>query len=123
MHSPAYGDRQEGVVCKNQTMVSRLLEGELSMSDADKSRSPLYLKIVNDDFKESMKTHEKVIDPERENAKAEAEVMKLQNQEITDKTLKLKELEIKEALINKWDGKYPTTMLGDSSNVLFGIGN
>ena len=58
-----------------------------------------------------------------ENAKAEAEVMKLQNQEITDKTLKLKELEIKEALINKWDGKYPTTMLGDSSNVLFGIGN
>jgi len=58
-----------------------------------------------------------------ENAKAEAEVMKLQNQEITDKTLKLKELEIKETLINKWDGKYPTTMLGDSSNVLFGIGN
>ena len=58
-----------------------------------------------------------------ENAKAEAEVMKLQNQEITDKTLKLKELEIKEALINKWDGKYPTTMLGDKSNVLFGIGD
>ena len=58
-----------------------------------------------------------------ENAKAEAEVMKLQNQEITDKTLKLKELEIKDALIKKWDGKYPTTMLGDSSNVLFGIGD
>lgn len=58
-----------------------------------------------------------------ENAKAEAEVMKLQNQEITDKTLKLKELEIKETLINKWDGKYPTTMLGDKSNVLFGIGD
>ena len=35
----------------------------------------------------------------------------------------LKELEIKEALINKWDGKYPTTMLGDKSNVLFGIGD
>lgn len=58
-----------------------------------------------------------------ENAKAEAEVMKLQNQEITDKTLKLKELEIKDALIKKWDGKYPTTMLGDSSSVLFGIGD
>jgi ATP-dependent RNA circularization protein (DNA/RNA ligase family) len=73
MHSPAYGDRQEGVVCKNQTMLSRLLEGRLSMSDTDKSRAPLYLKIVNDDFKESMKTREKVIDPERENAKAEAQ--------------------------------------------------
>ncbi len=35
--------------------------------------SPAYLKIVNDDFKESMKTHERVIDPEKENAKAEAQ--------------------------------------------------
>lgn len=58
-----------------------------------------------------------------ENAKAEAEVMKLQNREITNKTLKLKELEIKEALIEKWNGQYPTTMLGDKSNILFGIGN
>lgn len=58
-----------------------------------------------------------------ENAKAEAEVMRLQNQEITDKTLDLKRLEIQEALIKKWDGKYPTTMLGDGSNVLFGIGD
>lgn len=57
-----------------------------------------------------------------ENAKAEAEVMKLQNREITNKTLKLKELEIKEALIEKWNGQYPTTMLGDKSNILFGIG-
>lgn len=40
-----------------------------------------------------------------ENAKAEAEVMKQQNQEITDKTLELKKLEVMNAYINKWDRK------------------
>lgn len=63
LHSPAYGDRQEGIVVKKQD----------NTSGADNSYAPSYLKIVNDDFKESMKTHEKVIDPERENAKAEAQ--------------------------------------------------
>lgn len=58
-----------------------------------------------------------------ENAKTEAEVMKQQNAQITEQTLKLKELEIKEKLIDKWDGKYPTTMLGDDTNALFNIGN
>ena len=58
-----------------------------------------------------------------ENAKTEAEVMKQQNAQITEQTLKLKELEIKEKLIEKWDGKYPTTMLGDGTNALFNIGN
>lgn len=55
------------------------------------------------------------------NAKAEAEVMRLQNQEITDKTLALKELEIKEQLIQKWNGQYPSTMLGEQS-LLFSLG-
>lgn len=58
-----------------------------------------------------------------ENAKAEAEVMALQNKEITENTLKLKELEIKSKLCDKWDGKYPTTMLGTDTNALFNIGN
>ena len=58
-----------------------------------------------------------------ENAKTEAEVMKQQNAQITEQTLKLKELEIKEKLIDKWDGKYPTTMLGDDTNALFNISN
>lgn len=62
LHSPGYGDRQEGVVIKNQT----------KLNDPD-SRLPFYLKIVNEDFKESMKTKEKVIDPEKEEAKAEAQ--------------------------------------------------
>ena len=56
-----------------------------------------------------------------ENAKAEAEVMKQQNQEITDKTLKLKELEIQEKLIEKWNGQLPSTFTGDAG-VLFNLG-
>ena len=58
-----------------------------------------------------------------ENAKTEAEVMRQQNSQITEQTLKLKELEIKEKLINKWDGKYPNTMLSGDTNALFNLGN
>lgn len=58
-----------------------------------------------------------------ENAKAEAEVMKQQNAQITEQTLKLKELEIKEKLINKWNGQYPSTMLSGDANALFNLGN
>lgn len=44
MHSPMYGDRQEGIVVKNQTKLNVPL-----------NRDPVYLKIVNDDFKETQK--------------------------------------------------------------------
>lgn len=53
-----------------------------------------------------------------ENAKAEAEVMKQQNEQITDKTLQLKKLEVQQELIKKWDGKLPTTTLNDSIPML-----
>ena len=53
-----------------------------------------------------------------ENAKAEAEVMKQQNSEITDKTLELKRLEIQQSLINKWNGQLPTTSLGENIPML-----
>lgn len=62
MNSPAYGEKQEGVVIKNQSKLNN-----------PNSRLPFYLKIVNDSFKESMKTREKVVDPEAEMAKAEAQ--------------------------------------------------
>jgi hypothetical protein len=62
LNSPAYGDRQEGEVIKNETKLNN-----------PNTRLPFYLKIVNEDFKESMKTREKVIDPEVENAKNEAQ--------------------------------------------------
>ena len=58
-----------------------------------------------------------------ENAKTEAEVMKQQNAQITEQTLKLKELEIKQKLIEKWNGSFPATMLSDNINTLFNIGN
>ena len=53
-----------------------------------------------------------------ENAKAEAEVMKQQNQEITDKTLELKKLEVQQKLIEKWNGQLPATTLGDNIPML-----
>lgn len=57
-----------------------------------------------------------------ENAKAEAEVMKQQNQEITDKTLELRKLEIQQKLIEKWNGQLPSTSLGNDFNGLLNLG-
>lgn len=54
MHASKYGPRQEGIVVKNQTKLDR--------TDI---RFPKYLKIVNDEFKESMvKKERKPVDPE-----------------------------------------------------------
>ena len=64
MNNPAYGNRQEGIVVKRQT--------NLNKWDSHDIKAPCYLKIVNEDFKESMKTKEKIVDPEKENAKVEA---------------------------------------------------
>lgn len=47
-------------------------------------------------------------------AQKDAEVMRLQNQEITDKTLRLKELEVQEKIANKWNGQLPSTTLGEN---------
>lgn len=55
-----------------------------------------------------------------ENAKADAEVMKQQNQQITEETLRLKELENQELLIQKWSGNTPNVISGDN---IFGMLN
>ena len=47
-------------------------------------------------------------------AEKDAKVMELQNAQITDNKLKLKELEVKQKLIEKWNGQLPTTSLGDN---------
>ena len=52
-------------------------------------------------------------------AEKDAKVMELQKQQITEETLRLKELEIKEKMINKWNGQMPTTMLNDSVETMF----
>jgi regulator of protease activity HflC (stomatin/prohibitin superfamily) len=49
-----------------------------------------------------------------ENAKADAEVMRQQNSQITEETLRLKELENQQKLIEKWNGQLPTTTLGEN---------
>lgn len=56
------------------------------------------------------------IDNEKEISKAEkdAKVMELQNKQITDNTLKLKQLEIQEKMINKWSGNLPSTVLNEN---------
>jgi len=51
-------------------------------------------------------------------AEKDAEVMRLQNSQITENTLRLKELEVQQNLINKWNGQLPTTMLNDGINSL-----
>lgn len=51
-------------------------------------------------------------------AEKDAKVMKLQNKEITEKTLQLKKLEVQEQLIKKWDGKLPSTTLGENIPML-----
>ncbi len=47
-------------------------------------------------------------------AKAEAEGLRAQKQEITPELLKLREIEAKIKMIEKWDGKLPGVMAGDS---------
>lgn len=47
-------------------------------------------------------------------ARAEAESLKLQKQEVTSDLLRLREIENQRKAIDKWDGKLPATMLGNS---------
>lgn len=64
LHSPAYGDNQEGIVIKNQT----------KLNDPN-CRTPFYLKIVNDSFKETQLGNRimKEVDPNEEILKKAAE--------------------------------------------------
>ena len=87
MNNPSYGDRQEGVVCKNQ---SRLSDKE--------SRLPYYLKVVNDDFKETKAT--KVIDPEKEAERLKAE--QLMNSIVTsNRVSKMINKLVEDGILNK----------------------
>ncbi len=60
---------------------------------------------------------------EIEIAQKDAKVMELQNSQITENTLRLKELEVKQSLINKWNGALPTTSLGQNMMSMFNFGN
>ena len=64
LNSPAYGDKQEGIVIKNMS--------KLNSPDV---RQPFYLKIVNDSFMETKaRNHtKKVLDPQHQDEKNQAE--------------------------------------------------
>lgn len=64
MNMPQYGDRQEGIVVRNIT----------ALSD-ENNRYPHILKIVNEDFAETMKSKVRVVDPAVEAAKAESRAL------------------------------------------------
>lgn len=55
-------------------------------------------------------------------AQANAQVMQAQNASITENALKLKELEVQQQFIEKWNGTLPSTLSGDAMPFL-NIGN
>lgn len=56
-------------------------------------------------------------------AEAEAKIRELQSQSVTEKSLEQLRLEIQREMIQKWNGQFPSTMLGDDLNTLFNLGN
>jgi regulator of protease activity HflC (stomatin/prohibitin superfamily) len=57
-------------------------------------------------------------DKKIEEARGIAESMKLTNLEVTDKVLRLKELENAAAMIEKWNGQLPTVSSGDGAGMI-----
>lgn len=56
-------------------------------------------------------------------AEAEAKVRELQAKSVTDKTLEQLRLEIQREMIQKWNGAFPSTMLGNNPNTIFNLNN
>ena len=55
-------------------------------------------------------------------AEKDAKVMELQNSQITENTLKLKELEIQQEMVERWNGVLPDTVVGEDFSGLLNIG-
>lgn len=53
-------------------------------------------------------------DKKIEEARGIAESMKLTNTEVTDKVLRLRELEVQQQWVEKWNGSLPSTVMGDA---------
>ena len=87
LNRPVYGDRQEGCVVKNQDLL-----------DDYENRLPYYIKIVNEDFKESKSPRE--VDPEKEEARLRAE--RLMNDIVTENRVrKMIEKLVDEGILDK----------------------
>ena len=55
-------------------------------------------------------------------AEKDAKVMELRNSQITENTLRLKELEVKEEMVQKWNGVLPNTVVGEDFSGLLNVG-
>ena len=92
----------------------------------DEYNKAIEAKTTNQQKAEAEKAQLEIIKVQNEQkintAEAEAKVRELQSQSVTDKSLEQLRLEIQRELVNKWDGHYPTTMLGSDSNILFNLG-
>ena len=93
----------------------------------DEYNKAIEAKTTNQQKAEAEKAQLEIIKVQNEQkintAEAEAKVRELQSQSVTEKSLEQLRLEIQRELVNKWDGHYPTTMLGSDSNILFNLGN
>ena len=55
-------------------------------------------------------------------AEKDAKVMELRNSQITENTLRLKELEVQEEMVQKWNGVLPNTVVGEDFSGLLNVG-
>ena len=92
----------------------------------DEYNKAIEAKTTNQQKAEAEKAQLEIIKVQNEQkintAEAEAKVRELQSQSVTEKSLEQLRLEIQRELVNKWDGHYPSTMLGSDSNILFNLG-
>lgn len=93
----------------------------------DEYNKAIEAKTTNQQKAEAEKAQLEIIKVQNEQkintAEAEAKVRELQSKSVTEQSLEQLRLEIQRELVNKWDGHYPTTMLGSDSNILFNLGN
>lgn len=92
----------------------------------DEYNKAIEAKTTNQQKAEAEKAQLEIIKVQNEQkintAEAEAKVRELQSKSVTEQSLEQLRLEIQRELVNKWDGHYPTTMLGSDSNILFNMG-
>ncbi len=92
----------------------------------DEFNKAIEAKTTNQQKAEAEKAQLEIIKVQNEQkintAEAEAKVRELQSQSVTDKSLEQLKLEIQRELVQKWNGQFPTTMLGDNPNMLFNLG-
>lgn len=93
----------------------------------DEYNKAIEAKTTNQQKAEAEKAQLEIIKVQNEQkintAEAEARVRELQSESVTEKSLEQLRLEIQRELIQKWDGHYPTTMLGNNPNMLFNLSN